>query len=99
MSPFLFIARSKDAVRKQREHELQQLVEELCRIQNRRRYLSESCFASSCNIKELKANNFFYYVITVTALKLESLVGDLEDSVFHPMRGRSMLHVKLFEFH
>ncbi|KAF8116196.1 hypothetical protein N665_0020s0051 [Sinapis alba] len=60
-----------DAVRKQREHELQQLVEELCRIQNRRRYL-------------------------MTVLKLESLVGDLEDSVFHPMRGRSMLQDRVF---
>ncbi|KAJ0237779.1 RINT1-like protein MAG2L [Hirschfeldia incana] len=58
-----------DAVRKQ---ELQQLVDELCRIQNRRSYL-------------------------VTALKLESLVGDLEDSVFHPMRGRSMLQDRVFK--
>ncbi|KAL0694657.1 hypothetical protein Bca4012_061837 [Brassica carinata] len=60
------LPRSRDAVGKQRDRELQQLVEELCRIQNKRRYL-------------------------VTVLKLESLVGDLEDSVFHPMRGRSML--------
>ncbi|CAG7868327.1 unnamed protein product, partial [Brassica rapa] len=65
------LPRSKDAVRKQREQELQQLVEELCRIQNRRKYL-------------------------LTVLKLESLVGDLEDSVFHPMRGRSMLQVRVF---
>ncbi|CAE5956880.1 unnamed protein product [Arabidopsis arenosa] len=47
-----------DSVGKQTNWELQQLVEELCRIQNRRKYF-------------------------VTALKLESLVGDLEDSVFH----------------
>ncbi|CAN8294992.1 unnamed protein product [Cochlearia groenlandica] len=49
-----------DAFRNQTNQELQQLVEELCRIQNRRIYL-------------------------LTALKLESLVGDLEDSVYHPM--------------
>ncbi|KAJ4915117.1 RINT1-like protein MAG2L [Raphanus sativus] len=66
------LPRSKDAVRKQREQELQQLVEELCRIQNRRRYL-------------------------VTALKLESLVGDLEDSVFHPMTRRSMLQDRVYK--
>ncbi|XP_010458075.1 PREDICTED: RINT1-like protein MAG2L [Camelina sativa] len=51
-----------DSVGKQTNWELQQLVEELCRIQNQRKYF-------------------------VTALKLESLVGDLEDSVFHPIRS------------
>ncbi|CAH8386663.1 unnamed protein product [Eruca vesicaria subsp. sativa] len=64
------LPRSRDAVRKQRDRELEQLVEELCQIQNRRNYL-------------------------MTVLKLESLVGDLEDSVFHPMRGRSMLQERL----
>uniref|UniRef100_A0A1J3FD43 RINT1-like protein MAG2L n=1 Tax=Noccaea caerulescens TaxID=107243 RepID=A0A1J3FD43_NOCCA len=52
-----------DALGKQTNRELHQLVEELCRIQNTRRYF-------------------------MTALKLESLVGDLEDSVFHPMSNR-----------
>ncbi|XP_024007811.1 RINT1-like protein MAG2L isoform X2 [Eutrema salsugineum] len=63
-----------DSVGEQTNRELQQLVDELCRIQNTRRYF-------------------------VTALKLESLVGDLEDSVFHPMSNNrgSMLQDLAFK--
>ncbi|KFK43161.1 hypothetical protein AALP_AA1G087800 [Arabis alpina] len=52
----------EDSLGKQTNWELKQLVEELSRIQNMRRYF-------------------------VTVLKLESLVGDLEDSVLQNRRG------------